>query len=348
MKFINLLSKMLWILLVIGLLAGCKTRPYAHGNLDEIIVFADSLDWLEYKDAVHDVFGKEYLTPMPESEYVLKWRPARLMTEFQTYRNVMFLGRLDSQAPVSRMVNGLLNEQIKAGINKGEFFYIPQTDVWALGQYVVFLVAPGQSDMVQRLYDEGELAYDHFQDSYYQRVEQIMFRSFEKTDLSEYISNHFPFTLRIQADFDLVDESLDNRYIWLRRLGPDRSLAIHYIPYSDSIVIDKQWIMQQRNKLAEWIYEGDVVVPEETKMLEVQFANQPAYRLEGTWKNLTYYVGGPFRTTAFVDKNKEYIYLVDIYVQAIGKRKKYYLDQLDIMAHTFRSVDKKSDTAGAD
>ncbi|NIV09770.1 MAG: DUF4837 family protein, partial [Aliifodinibius sp.] len=59
--------------------------------------------------------------------------------------------------------------------------------------------------------------------------------------------------------------------------------------------------------------------------------------LEGTWMNPKYMVGGPFRNMTFVDDKSNLIFMIDFYVRAIGQRKKVYLDQLDIMAHTFQS-----------
>ena len=319
-------------------IVGCKQKSEAIGNLDEIIVFADSVDWQDYKDGLERIFGKEYLTPVVEKEFILRWKPVSQLEEFKKYKNIMFIGSLDSKLPVSRMIQDLLDEQVVAGIKSGDYFYIPQTDVWARRQYVVFLVAPTRSDMIQRIYDLGELVYDNFRETYYNRLTERIYKHMENKDLEEYLATHYPFTLRIPADYVLVDQSQEERYVWLRRLHPDRSMFIHWIPYHDSIRIDFDWIVATRNKIAPKIYEGDVVVEDETHLEQVQFAGRPAYRLEGTWKNPTLVVGGPFRNTTFVARENNLIYMIDFYVQAIGQRKKMYLDQLDIMAHTFKIV----------
>ncbi len=319
-------------------LPGCGARkPYAIGNLDQIIVFADSLDWVEYKDGLESHFGKIYRMPLDEKEYLLEWRPAHKFDEFATHKNIMFLSRLDSRATISARVNRLLSDEVKAGINSGDFFYIPQYDTYALDQYVVFLVAPDKDGMIQRLYDEGELVYDNFRESYYKRLEELLFLRYEKTQLSEYIETYFPFTLRIQADFDLLDESVENRYIWLRRFRPDRNLAVYWEPLTDSTKINMEWMIKARNALGKRIWEGDEVVVEETSAERVQFARRPALRMEGTWRNPTHWVGGPFRSTAFVDREQGLVFLVDISVHAVNQRKKPYLDQLDVMAHTFQT-----------
>ena len=233
----------------------------------------------------------------------------------------------------------LLNEEIIDGVKSGDYFYIPQENTWARGQYVVFMVAPTKNDMIQRIYDLGELVYDDFEKYYYNRLKTQMFKREENTDMEEYFLNHFPFTMRVQHDYRLVDESVDNRYIWLRRVYPDRdrSITVSWFPNNDSLRINREWIVEKRNALARRIHEGDVIVEDETTMEQVRFQRWAALRLEGTWKNPTRFIGGPFRTITFVDKKSNLIFMIDFFVQAIGERKKVYLDQLDVIAHTFRS-----------
>ncbi|NIS37735.1 DUF4837 family protein, partial [Candidatus Saccharibacteria bacterium] len=260
--------------------------------------------------------------------------------------NVMFIARLDSELPISKEVNDLLNDDVKAGIRSGKYFYIPQHNTWARNQYVVFLVAPTKNDMIQSLYDKGELVSEDFRKSYYKRLKERMFKRFENEELEQYLAKHYPFTLRLPPDYLLLDESQEERYIWLRRLHPDRSLAVHWIPYNDTIDITYDWIVKQRNKLAEKIFHGDVVVEEESKLRELKFKRWQAKRLVGTWKNPELVIGGPFRSTVFVDKKTNYIFMIDFYVRAIGQRKRPYIDQLDVIAHTFRlATDKEEKTS---
>ncbi|RMI15297.1 MAG: DUF4837 family protein [Calditrichaeota bacterium] len=337
--------------------AGCETKPPSIGELDEIYVFADSVDWPDYQHALDTLFGKITLMPVAEKEYLIRWRPFSEFEQYKTRKNLMLIARLDSKLPVSAEVSSLLSEEIKAGITSGKYFYIPQKDVWALEQYVVFLVAPTKNDMIQRLYDLGQLVYDDFEKAYYNRLRNQMFRYMENKDLEEYLAKHFPFTLRLQPDYILVDESLEERYVWLRRFQQlpngliDRSIVVHWMPYTDTIRITYDWIVKQRNRLAAKLYEGDVIVEEETRLVKGTFGNRyhqwPCLRLEGTWKNMKHLIGGPFRTIVFVDKKTNRIYMIDFYVTAPGRRKKPLLDQLEVIAHSFRLVEKAGkQTAG--
>ncbi len=319
-------------------LQNCSVKQESFGKLDEIFVFCDSLAWQDYRHGLGRFFGQTYLTPIPEEEYRLHWRPSAEIRKYHSRRNLMFLALLDQNDPVSEYVKSLLSEEIMAKIRTGEFFYIPQKDVWATGQYVVYLVAPNKEAMLQRLYDLGELVLDDFEKSYYTRLQREMYRRYENKDLEAYLLKHYPFTLRIQHDYKIVDESLKENYVWLRRLHParDRSMFIHWLPLNDSLVINREWLIRERNRIAGKIYEGDRIVEPETELKRFKFLRWPAMRLEGTWMNPKYVVGGPFRNITFIDHDNNLIFMIDFYVQAIGERKKIFLDQLEVMAHTFQ------------
>ena len=324
-----------FILLAFFLLSRCSMKMEAQGEFDEIIVFADSVDWPEYKDILLDIFAKEYKTPAVEPEYIVRWRPFRLFPQYKKRRNIFLLARLDSDLPVSSEVKSSLSKDVLQGIRKGQYFYIPKKDIWAKEQYVLFLVAPNRNAMIQQLYDYADALYKDFEHSYYVRLKNFLYHRFENKKLEQYLRAHFPFTLRVQHDYFVADESLTEGYVWLRRLDPDRSMFVHWVPLTDTLKVTPRWIINERNRIAAKIYEGDVIVEEETHGRQIRFKNWPAYRLEGTWKNPKYVIGGPFRNITFIDRKNGYVFMIDYYVQAIGRRKKIFLDQLEVMAYTF-------------
>ncbi len=326
---------LLLALLPVWFALNCSVKGDSIGEDDHIIVFADSLDWLVYKDPLNAVFGKIIKVPVSEREFILEWKPFRDFDRLKRYKNIMILGRLDSQDSVSANVKALLNPEIIAGVKTGKYFYIPKHNVWALNQYLLILVATSRDDMVQKIYDLGDLAYQDFKKFYFLRLKKSMFKRMEQKKLEEYIADHFPFTMRVQHDYFIADENPKERYLWIRRLHPDRSILIYWQPLEPDFKLTSRWIIDQRNRLAAKIYEGDRVVEAETRAYSVRFKQWPAIRLEGTWKNEKYFIGGPFRNISFIDHENNLVYMIDFYVQAIGRRKKPFLDQLDIIVHTF-------------
>ncbi len=319
----------------------CAQVGDSIGEGDQIIVFADSLDWPVYEEPLNAIFGKFVDTPIPEHEFLLTWKPYRELEHYKKYKNIFILGRLNSDEPVSANVKDLLNDEIVAGVKSGKYFYIPKYDPWALNQYLLIMVGTSQDDLVQKIYDLGNLAYENFRHYYFTRLKKEMFKRGEQSKLESYISDHFPFKIRVQHDYFIADDNPAEQYLWLRRFYPDRSILIHWAPAPDNFELTSRWLIDQRNKLAAKLFEGDVVVEDETKAYSVKFKDWPAIRLEGVWRNDKYMIGGPFRTIGFVDRDHDRVYMLDFYVQAIGKRKKPYLDQLDVLIHTFE-LDKGS------
>jgi hypothetical protein len=320
------------------LISQCSYRGDSVGQGDKIVVFADSVDWPYYKDALNSVFGEYKQTPVLEREFILDWVPFRNFKHYQKQKNIFILGRLNSDLPVSSNVRDLLNDEVIEGVKSGKYFYIPKPNAWALNQYLLILVANNRDDMVQKIHDLGELMYSNFKNYYYNRLEDEMFARMEQKKLEKYIADHFPFSIRVQHDYFIADENLKENYVWIRRMQPDRSLLIHWLPYpgDENFELTSNWVIEERNRVAKKIYSGDKVVKEETKAFRTEFNDHPALKLEGTWRNDSLVIGGPFRDISFIDKDTNRIYMIDYYVQAIGKRKLPYLDQLYVIAHTFK------------
>ena len=335
MKYIGK-SSLIWMIILVFVF-GCASKNESIGNLDEIIVFADSTDWPDYQEPLNSVFGKVYKTPRLEREYVLSWQSPKLLGGYKKSKNIFFLGWMDSNQPVSTLVRNSLSKDIIDNVNSSKYFYIPKNDAWAFDQYVLFLLAPNKNELINRIQKYGDTIYEDFEKSYYRRYKEEIYKNYENKKLEEYLLNHFPFKIRIPSDFFIANESLENNFVWIRRIDPDRSLLVHWVSFNDSMDYNYDWIVKERNKIAKITYEGDVVVEEETEVKTVQFLQWQALRLEGTWKNEKYLVGGPFRDITFYDEESNLMFMVDFYVRAIGERKKMYLDMLDIMAHTFQS-----------
>jgi hypothetical protein len=335
MKYFKPITLILVLASIIFIAYNCGTMGTAVGDDDIVYVFADSTDWPLYEEPLNNIFGKYVRTPIMEREYLLRWVPFDKFNAYKKSKNIFILGRLNSNDPVSENVKSLLNKDIIEGVKTGKYFYIPKKDVWVRDQYVLFFVANSVDDMIQKIIDLGELAYQDFRKYYFTRLRDEMFEHMEQKKLEKYIADHFPFTMRVQHDYFIADESLQENYVWIRRFDPDRSILIHWLPKPDTFQLTSRWIIDERNRLAKKVFHGDKVVEEETQAFSINFKGWNAIKLEGTWKNDSLQVGGPFRDITFIDSETNRIYMLDYYVQAIGKRKVPYLDQLDVLIYTF-------------
>lgn len=335
MKKLWFIPIFLLVLFIIIWQSNCSSKSSAMGEDNIVYVFCDSSDWSYYQDEYERIFGKFVRTPIQENEYILVWKNFSQWQNSKKYKNIFFIGRLDAQDEVSLNIKNLLNQEIIEGIQSGKYFYIPKTDVWATDQYVVFFVANSVSDMIQKINDLGELAYNDFRNYYFARLKKNMFLRMEQKTLQEYLETHFPFTMRIQHDYFIANENLEENFVWIRRLNPDRSILVHWLPADCVKVLNSRWVIDERNRLAKITFSGDIIVEEETKAYITRFKNWNAIKLEGIWRNDSLIIGGPFRNFTFVDSLTNRVYMVDYYVQAVGKLKVPFLDQLTVLASTF-------------
>ena len=340
MKLISLILIIILNISLITFQSNCSSKRSAQGEDNLVYVFCDSSDWSYYQEPFEKIFSRFVRTPIMESEYVLLWKNFDQLEAYKNSKNIFLLGRLDAEDAVSRNIKDLLNAEIIEGVQSGKYFYIPKKDVWAREQYVMFFVAVSVSDMIQKILDLGDLAYSDFRNYYFSRLKEEMFSRMEQKSLQKYLESHFPFTMRIQHDYFIANENLQENFVWIRRLEPDRSILIHWLPYDSSIVLNSRWIIDERNRLAKLTLSGDIIVEDETKAYAVRFKNWNAIRLEGTWRNDSLVVGGPFKNITFRDSLTNRIYMLDYYVQAVGKRKVLFLDQLTVIVGTFNVLDK--------
>ena len=166
------------------------------------------------------------------------------------------------------------------------------------------------------------------------RLKNAMYIEGEQVDFGDYLAEKYGWKIRIQHDYQLVKEGENGSYAWFRRLNPDRNLFVYRYP-AEHFDRDGEWLFPLRDSLMTVFYEGDSIDTEDSYIQHVDFLGQQALKITGIWQNHKYLIGGPFRTYAFYHKNTKHIYIIDLSVTAPGEHKKLYLDQLDIMAHTF-------------
>ena len=127
--------------------------------------------------------------------------------------------------------------------------------------------------MIQKIIDLGDLAYQDFRKYYFQRLKARMFKHMEQKKIQEYIENNYPFTMRVQHDYFVADGNVQEKYLWIRRMQPDRSIFVSWFPLSENFKLTSRWIIDERNKLADKIYSGDIVVEDETKHFQPNLNN---------------------------------------------------------------------------
>ena len=325
--------------IVAGLfISACDYKPSTIGLQHVVFVFADSLLWLEVKEDVEETFNAYVHTPRLERSFFLSWRPLTKLNSLKKRKNLFFIGTL-GPGEVNDYLRESIPPQFTDDVIKDKSFYFFKDDLFSRGQFSLFMIGQDVASFKRNFAVLKGAIFKQFNKKYFQRLEQKMFELEEQEDQEEYLANFFGYKVRVQHDYFIAHQNLDEKYVWLRRMNPDRWLSIWRV-FGDSSIITQDSIIALRNKMTGKYYSGDVVVENETNFEIVSFQNRPTYKMTGTWVNDSLIVGGPFRTYVVPNKKEKAYYLVDIAVMAPTKNKKPYLDQLEVIAGTFSFVEK--------
>lgn len=334
MAFQKIIRLFVVFTIVLILSGACDYKNDSYGNFDEIIAIADSALYINVRPEVEQIFDRYIYTPHAERSFLLNYQSYEQLGIFQMRRNLLFLAILDGEDAVSQYITNALSEEVKDAIRSGRIFQIFYRDFFASDQMAIILCAVSVSDLEEKMKIQADAIYTELEDYHFERLAKIMFLRAEQTLLEEYFANTMGWEIRIQHDYFVAEESSDKNFVWLRRLKPDRSLFI-YRQKADSLPEGEERLFNLRDSITTLYFEGDSVEKSDTYIKRITFNDKPALKMVGVWQNHQLFVGGPFRTFVFHDSKNNYIYLIDFQVTAPGKRKKPFLDQLEVMARSF-------------
>jgi hypothetical protein len=316
---------------MLSIFSACGYKDSSYGEYEHIIVFADSALYKNIRPELEQTFDQFVYTPITEKSFYLELKPLHHLDKYKKYRNLLFIGLLDGEDDVSQYITQSFDIEVQQAIKAGRIFHIFQEDLFAKEQMVIFLSSTDLITLKQNLIAASDEIYKKLESYYFERLERLMFAKGEKKVLEKY-----GWRIKIQHDYNLVKESDDGNFIWLRRINPDRSMFVFRFPADSLIMSDSQWLIDLRDSLTTIYYEGDSISQKDTYTVHTQFDDHTALKLVGIWQNHKLYIGGPFRTYAFFDKEQNYVYVIDILVTAPTRRKKPYLDQLEVIANSFQ------------
>jgi hypothetical protein len=343
MKIFNSIKKLfvLALLIVSGVLySSCDVRVGVVGYPQEIFVVADSLLWLDVGPDITELFETPVYTPIPEPSFVVKWIPLRELNNYKERQNVFLVGIAGDENPTSEYLRSILPSEIQLGAENDQNFHFFSDDLFARGQINLFLYARDKSTFSQRFNQYKDEIFSEFNKRYYKLLSEDMYKQAEQKKLEELVLEKYGWKIRIQHDYFIAREDINTKYLWLRRLDPDRWLSIWEMD-GDSSDLSLDAVINAREDVLGKYYQGDRVDRDDTYLMNVEFSGHTASKVVGVWQNDSLYVGGPFRTYAFMDSLSSKIYYVDIAVMSLDKQAKPYLDQLEVIANTFEIAKRK-------
>jgi len=324
-------------LFILILISGC-TKPRPYGNDYAIHVVADSTIWKQAEPIVRKIFEKTEPTPQPEKLFTIIKEKNRGYTRF---KNLLFISTLDAQDDQSQMINSSLAEAARAKVEQGEIMFTKQEE-WAQDQKIMFLIGTDVTSLLSKMAEKEDDIVFQFEDHWRQFHKNILYTMGEQTDIEKHLLNNYGWTFKLPNDYKLKLQSARDRFVLFHRKVPLRWVSVFWEEATDPNVITKEYCINKRNSFTKNFYEGEEVEEkfEEVIVEEVDFLNRRALKLKGLWKNDQKIAGGPFRMYCFFDGATERIYFIDMHLFSpnLKKSKLHYLRQMDILAHTFKTI----------
>ncbi|HID40381.1 MAG TPA: DUF4837 family protein [Calditrichaeota bacterium] len=318
----------------------CNLRPTTMGYQYRIFVLADSLVWENVKDDVSATFEKLIYTPHTEKSFQVHRISLKQLTDYRMRMNIFLIGVADAQDETDDYIRKILPDDFKKKVEEGTLFYAFQDGLFAGDQINLILYARNIEDFKQNFRLTKDEIFKTFQRKYYKRLYKGMYEKGEQTDLNDFLAKNYGFRIRVQHDYFIAVQDADDHFVWLRRTQPDRWLSVWNMK-GDSSLLEENPLYDVRDRMTKKYYEGDKVVREDSYLINEDFNGQTTKKIIGLWRNDSLLVGGPFRTYIIHEPQDSLIWFVDIAVMAPGKLKKPFLDQLEVMAHTFEIIKTK-------
>jgi hypothetical protein len=339
-KYKHIVESLVLISISFLVFFGCDSKLGVWGYQDKIYVFADSALWLDIKDDLEEGLGQVLYTPQTEQYFYFEWQPLSKLNEHKKRMNLLFIGVQNESNKENDYLKKILPPEFKKGVKDGKYFYFFKDDLFHRGQTGLFLYAENRKSLKDNFNRLKNEIYAGLSNRYFIRLKEIMYKKGEQKEKEQYLSDYFGWKIRVQHDYYIANPNVKENYVWLRRFDPDRWFTVWKIK-GDSSLLNQDSLIAIRNRLGDKVYSGDYVDSSETYLANVDFQGEKTVKLIGLWINDSLSIGGPFRSYAKYNIADSALYFIDYAVMAPTRRKKPFLDQLDVIARTFEITGKK-------
>ncbi|MDZ7370554.1 MAG: DUF4837 family protein [candidate division KSB1 bacterium] len=329
-----------WIsmLIVFALIAGCSMKRQSIGSRNKIVVISDTELYSQIEPELDKAFGVEYITPQIERVFSLELRQPEELASLQRFPHLLIVGTLASEGKLGELIDKFLSPASRQRVEQDSAFMFSKKNPWATDQLLAVLVSRDVETLKRNIDKHAETLFDLFDRHEQEVVFNNLYLRYEQKQISKALMEKHGWSVRVQHDYFVAIDSSEARFVWLRRLMPQRWLAVYWEENADPATLSKEWMLERRAWFGEKFYDGDFVYEDSTlkvKEAHVNFCGRYAVRLDGVWQNAKHDMGGPFRSYGFYNESDKRLYLIDLAVYAPGERKWQYIRQLDGIASTF-------------
>lgn len=333
------------------LLSSCESKKFATGLEDEILVVADSSEYLEVYDALAQTFEIEINTPLPEKLFTLKRISPNEIGKIQRKKNIVIVAPLNSGSKTSDYINSIVDDSVKKLLSDKDFF-VTKYDLWARNQLVTVISANGMQELEFKiLKNKDKLLYAYQKISDERLKESLYSEKYERKEIEGKLLRDYGWIIYVQADFKLAKSVPQDNFVWLRRApGSDmeRWIFVHWIDNASPEYLNVDSIKAIRNRITEKYYRTSddsayvIIAQDYFVSNEVNFNGKYAIFTQGLWDLNIKGMGGPFVNYTFYDEKSKRIYMLDGSVYAPKYFKRNLIQQMDVLLQSFMTKDELS------
>ena len=319
----------------------------AKGFEDEIYVVADSLEYLEFQNALDSAFEKIIYTPQPEKIFTLKRINLSQLEKNENKKNIIISAPLFSKSHTSDYILSIIDTSVKAELASDPNFIIYKENLWAKNQLVAVLSAPSMAELNSKILGNSDNLLYTFQKFSDERLFNSLYRPrYERKDIEGKLLKDYGWIIYVQADFHLALNKPEDNFVWLRRSpGSDmeRWIFVHWIDNATPEYLNVDSVKAIRNRITKKYLttvdnRGYVVIAENYFTInEVNFKDRYALFTQGLWDLNIKGMGGPFVDYVFYDEDTHRIYMLDGSIYAPKYYKRNLIQQMDVTLQSFQT-----------
>lgn len=340
--------------ILISILSTLSTSCIAHkeratGVQNRIIVFSSPEDLPLIQSSLESVFGRVVYTPEPEPYFELDYADPSRFDGLKFSHNIIVASIFSpGDSTGDLLAQSLLpGHQFELAL-RGENHVFSTRDFYARGQVLAILAANTEQDLARSLQEKGRWLFDRFDHALLERLKHHVFKSMERKKLGKQFQEKYGWFIRLQHDWEVIEENPDKNFVWLGRSFPYRWLCIHWVDNPPVKKLDPQIVAELVRNLPT-VFSGSIRFTQYYQQMEqIQLNRWPAWRVEGLWEHRTDAKGGPFVSYLFYDDLTDRLFHINCLIHYPGGKKVMLLRQMEIMVNTFSigSRDPARKTAG--
>lgn len=357
----SIITKVLFLILILGLTAFASScgkakpkqdkyslyesvvdtsKPVAWGEDRDIFVFCDDVIWAEIQDSLKKSIEREIPIVVKERYFNLIRKDIKDIDELIKYKNLLFLGDLESNARVSGHIKSTMPPRLIDRVkNTGSDIFVAKNR-WVKDQIVIYMVGSNKDNLL----NINKVQKDRLFTEFVNRLgERQAYQAYLTKVIPEDFFKEFPYTLALPENYKIYADDKKNHFVsFLYRIGseskdfPDKYISVYYEDM-DTDKVTEEWVLQKRKELAFKYYDQDEFNPQAMHPQKVSFSNYSAWHIIGAWRNLKHDIGGGFQSFAFYDAKQKKAYLVDNVVYYPAGDKLPVLLELQKISSTFKT-----------